>query len=74
MWSFLSWLWSVVSHFAFHIFAMAGLVRIVWMAFNEGRKYQMRKIRGLLSRVRESKKELNPSAPAAIKADEQRAA
>lgn len=62
MWHFLSWLWSWLTYFAVPLFAMAGFVRLMWMAFEEGRKYQMKRLREMMGRVREAKKELEPSA------------
>lgn len=62
MWNFLVYVWSIVVwllwvawQHVYFLLGAAGMLRIVWHAFNEGRRYQMRRVRELLARVREAK-------------------
>lgn len=64
MLTFLNWFLHISAWVAqvawinlYYLLGLAGFVRIAWMAFNEGRRYQMRRIRELLARVRENRSE-----------------
>jgi hypothetical protein len=65
VWSVVVWLLLVAWQHVYFIAGAVGMLRIVWHAFQEGRRYQMRRVRELLARVREGKQEL----PAATEID-----